>query len=133
MLKATISRDTGKIERPSMRSSAVSAAYAKRLTGWARSITIPCRRSIGQRLKRYGNARITKLRASGRLYGSLHYETDDRSVRWGTPVVYAAIHNLRGMTGRNRKVKIPQREYLGFGEQDLDIMEETVEDWLARP
>lgn len=49
----------------------------------------------------------------------------------GSNMVYAAIHQLGGMAGRNHKVKIPRREYLGFNDDDVAEFKETVKDWIV--
>lgn len=57
------------------------------------------------------------LRDTGRLMNSLMmsdvYETSDGiGVDVGSNLVYANIHNFGGMAGRNRSVKIPQRQFM---------------------
>ncbi len=44
---------------------------------------------------------------------------------------YAAIHNRGGKAGKNRKVTIPKREFLGFGKEDSRAFQETVADWIV--
>lgn len=49
----------------------------------------------------------------------------------GTNMVYAAIHNFGGMAGRNRKVRIPQREFLTLTNQDKQDLMDDVQDYFA--
>ena len=45
----------------------------------------------------------------------------------GSNKVYAAIHQLGGQAGKNKKVEIPARPYLKLTEDDFDeILQETV-------
>ena len=46
-------------------------------------------------------------------------------------VPYARIHNQGGEAGRNGNVKIPKREYLGFGKQENDIINEELKIWIG--
>lgn len=59
-----------------------------------------------------------KLQQDRDLYKSLDSEIKDWGVRYGAirggGVKYARIHQLGGYAGRNRKVKIPARPYLGY-------------------
>ena len=58
----------------------------------------------------------------GHLRDSITREASAREVKVGTNVVYAAIHQLGGETGRNHSVTMPARPYLGVNEdnqQDL--------------
>ncbi|WP_107326986.1 phage virion morphogenesis protein [Agrobacterium pusense] len=82
------------------------------------------------RMRKYGNAPITILRASGALRGSINMVASENEVRIGSALVYAAIHQLGGEAGRNRKVSIPARPYLGLSSEDETEIFAIAEDWL---
>ncbi len=44
---------------------------------------------------------------------------------------HAAIHNFGGQAGRGKKVTIPKREFLGFGEKDMQYLKESLKDWIV--
>jgi phage virion morphogenesis protein len=52
------------------------------------------------------------------LMGSIHPEAYADHVDVGTDVVYAAIHQFGGETGRGNKTIIPERPFLGVREED---------------
>lgn len=83
------------------------------------------------RQKKYGNAPVTILRASGALRGSINMVASDTEVRIGSALIYAAIHQLGGEAGRNRKVTIDARPYLGISAADEEEIFAIAEDWLA--
>lgn len=90
--------------------------------------------TVGQRLKKFGNAPITILRARGTLRGSIAKEVDGNMLKIGTiggsdAEAYAAIHQFGGQAGRGHKVTIPARPYLGFSDADLTLIEEEAADW----
>lgn len=87
--------------------------------------------TIGLRLQRHGNAPLTILRVSGGLAGSINYEADNDAVRVGSAKVQAAVQHFGGEAGRNKKVTIPARPYLGMSADDADAIFEIAEDWLA--
>lgn len=83
--------------------------------------------TIRKRLKKYGNAPLTILRMRGHLAGNITYQVNGAVLAIGTdsPVAhYAAIHQFGGQAGRGHKVTIPARPYLGWGEEDMAIIEE---------
>ncbi len=86
--------------------------------------------TIASRLKREGNAGITKLRESGRLIGSINYRASAEDTRIGSPVIYAAIHNFGGEAGRGHAIEIPQRQYIGVSPEDEQVIFDMAEDWL---
>ncbi|MES8537205.1 phage virion morphogenesis protein, partial [Cutibacterium acnes] len=49
----------------------------------------------------------------------------------GTNRVYARIHQLGGKAGRNRKVTIPARPFLGINADDRQMIGEILNDHLA--
>ena len=52
------------------------------------------------------------------LMGSIDFQASDDTVEWGTNVIYAAIHQLSGMAGRNHSVFIPARPFIGISAED---------------
>ena len=52
------------------------------------------------------------LQVSGQLASSISTQYDDESAIIGSNLDYAAIHQLGGQTGKNKKVTIPARPYL---------------------
>jgi phage virion morphogenesis protein len=83
------------------------------------------------RSRKYGNAPITILRASGDLMNSINMQASDTDVRIGSSLVYAAIHQFGGDAGRGKKVTIPARPYLGLSATDEDEMVAIAEEWFA--
>lgn len=87
------------------------------------------------------------LRDTNRLFTSLTYAADDKSVEWGTNVIYAGIHqfggvikpkskkalSFKGANGKTYTVKsvtIPARPYLGLTDQNRNAMRDVVHDWM---
>lgn len=58
------------------------------------------------------------LQVSGQLAMSITTQYDDTSAVIGSNKVYAAIQQLGGQAGRNKKVNIPARPYLNLSEDD---------------
>lgn len=71
------------------------------------------------------------LRASNRLFQSITAANTATEAQVGTNVVYAAIHNFGGDAGRNKKVKIPARQYLGLSADDDAMIAATVSEYLS--
>lgn len=65
------------------------------------------------------------------LKNSIGYEASRKAVVVGTVEIYGAIHQLGGKAGRGKKVKIPERAYLGISEDDKDEIRGTVEDFMG--
>ncbi len=65
------------------------------------------------------------------LRESISKMADNDTAIVGTNMVYAAIHNFGGMAGRNRKVRIPQREFMKLTEQDQDDLMDDVQEYFA--
>ena len=66
------------------------------------------------------------LQVSGQLASSVNTQYDDNSAVIGSNLPYAAIHQLGGQAGRNKKVKIPARPYINLTDDDFkEIMHET--------
>lgn len=69
---------------------------------------------------------------TGRLRGSIAWKVVGSRIYVGTNVVYAPIHQFGGYAGRNRKVRIPARPFLGISQEDLQDAEEVLREWLRR-
>ena len=66
------------------------------------------------------------LQVSGQLALSVTTQYDDTSVVIGSNKVYAAIHQLGGQAGKNKKTTIPARPYLKLTDDNLEeILEQT--------
>lgn len=66
------------------------------------------------------------LQVEGNLASSVNTQYDDNSAVIGSNLPYAAIHQLGGQAGRNKKVKIPARPYINLTDDDfIEIMHET--------
>ena len=81
------------------------------------------------------------LRDTGMLMNSLMisdaYETSGGvGVDVGSNLIYANIHNFGGMAGRNRSVKIPQRQFMpdlyNMSTDLEDEIEDIMEYWTLR-
>lgn len=72
-----------------------------------------------------------KLRDRNHLYQSLTYSAGRLQAAVGTNRVYARIHQLGGKAGRNRKVTIPARPFLGINADDRQMIGEILNDHLA--
>ena len=65
------------------------------------------------------------LQVSGQLASSISTQYDDESAIIGSNLDYAAIHQLGGQAGKNKKVEIPARPYLMLTNDDYaEILEE---------
>ena len=66
------------------------------------------------------------LQVSGQLASSVNTFYDNDSALIGSNLDYAAIHQLGGQAGRNKKVEIPARPYLTLTDDNFkEILEET--------
>ena len=66
------------------------------------------------------------LQVSGQLASSISTQYDDESAVIGSNLDYAAIHQLGGQAGKNKKVEIPARPYLKLTDDDFEeIITET--------
>ncbi|MBO6181521.1 phage virion morphogenesis protein [bacterium] len=66
------------------------------------------------------------LQVEGQLASSVTTQYDDDSAVIGSNKEYAAIHQLGGQAGRNKKVTIPARPYLQLTDDDYkEILHET--------
>lgn len=71
------------------------------------------------------------LQVSGQLALSVTTQYDDSSVVIGSNKVYAAIHQLGGQAGKNKKITIPARPYLKLTDDDFDEIISIVEKYLT--
>lgn len=62
------------------------------------------------------------------LLTSIQNYTQGDTVKVGSNLVYAAIHQFGGKAGRGRKVTIPARPYLGLSDADREAVEALVID-----
>ncbi|WP_243092582.1 phage virion morphogenesis protein [Thermus hydrothermalis] len=92
------------------------------------------------RLKRGGiSARAQRRMAlrkalvrTGRLKNSISWKVAGNAIAVGTNVLYARIHQFGGLAGRNRKVPIPARPFLGISREDQEEAAELLRAWLRR-
>lgn len=71
------------------------------------------------------------LQVSGQLALSVTTQYDDTSVVIGSNKVYAAIHQLGGQAGKNKKTIISARPYLKLTDDDFDEIISIVEKYLT--
>lgn len=66
------------------------------------------------------------LQVSGQLASSVSTAYDDNSALIGSNLAYAAIHQLGGQAGKNKKTTIPARPYLKLTDDNFEeILTET--------
>jgi len=65
------------------------------------------------------------------LSEQFHYQASRTSVEVGSSVHYAPIHQFGGQAGRDKKVTIPARPFLGLSESDKRAVLEIVEEHLT--
>lgn len=70
------------------------------------------------------------LQVSGQLASSVSTAYDDNSAVIGSNLAYAAIHQLGGQTGKNKKTTIPARPYLKLTDDDFEEIIYEVEKYL---
>lgn len=71
------------------------------------------------------------LQVSGQLALSVTTQYDDSSAVIGSNKVYAAIHQLGGQAGKNKKTTIPARPYLKLTDDNFDEIISIVEKYLT--
>jgi len=64
---------------------------------------------------------------SGRLKSSIQFNLTSFGVVWGSNLIYAGTHQ----NGFDKK-GVPARPYLGFGEEDLFLLNATIEDFITQ-
>lgn len=72
------------------------------------------------------------LQVTGQLATSVNTYYDNDSAVIGSNLAYAAIHQLGGDAGRNRKVKIPARPYINLVEDDYNEIVHEIEQHLMK-
>lgn len=90
--------------------------------------------TIARRRKMFPGAPISILRMRGHLTGGIVHTSTASGFTVGTDGAvekYAAIHQFGGEAGRDGAVTIPARPYLGFDEEDVDILSEELLDYLS--
>ena len=70
------------------------------------------------------------LQVSGQLASSVSTAYDDNSAAIGSNLAYAAIHQLGGQAGKNKKTTIPARPYLKLTDDNFEEIIAEVEDFL---
>ena len=70
------------------------------------------------------------LQVSGQLAMSITTQYDNESAVIGSNKVYAAIHQLGGQAGKNKKVEIPARPYLKLTDDDFNEILDAIEQYL---
>ena len=83
----------------------------------------------GQR-KKTGHYPGQILQVSGQLASSISTYYDDDSAVIGSNLDYAAIHQLGGKAGRNKKVLIPARPYLNLNDDDFEEIMNSINNYL---
>lgn len=66
------------------------------------------------------------------LSTQIHYELTGDGLRWGSPMVYAAMQNYGGKKSQFPHLwgDIPARQFLGVSDSDADMIERTVSEYL---
>ena len=70
------------------------------------------------------------LQVSGQLASSISTQYDDESAVIGSNIDYAAIHQLGGQAGKNKKVEIPARPYLKLTDDDFNEILDATKNFL---
>ena len=70
------------------------------------------------------------LQVSGQLASSISTQYDDKSAVIGSNLDYAAIHQLGGQAGKNKKVEIPARPYLKLTDDDFNEILDATKNFL---
>ena len=70
------------------------------------------------------------LQVEGQLAASVNTQYDNDSAVIGSNKDYAAIHQLGGLAGKNKKVEIPARPYLQLTDDDFDEILDATEKFL---
>lgn len=70
------------------------------------------------------------LQVNGQLAASVSTFYDDNSAVIGSNLPYAAIHQLGGNAGKNKKVKIPTRPYLNISISEQNEIIEAIQEYL---
>lgn len=70
------------------------------------------------------------LQVEGKLAASINTFYDGNSAIIGSNLDYAAIHQLGGQAGKNKKVKIPARPYLKLTDEDFEEIINEITEYL---
>lgn len=70
------------------------------------------------------------LQVSGQLASSISTQYDDESAIIGSNLDYAAIHQLGGQAGKNKKVTVPARAYLKLTDDDFNEILDATKNFL---
>ena len=70
------------------------------------------------------------LQVSGQLASSISTQYDDESAVIGSNLDYAAIHQLGGQAGKNKKVEIHARPYLKLTDDDFNEILDATKNFL---
>lgn len=70
------------------------------------------------------------LQVEGQLASSVNTYYDNDSAVIGSNLDYAAIHQLGGQAGRNKRVSIPARPYLQLTDDDFEDINDAIVDYL---
>ena len=70
------------------------------------------------------------LQVTGQLASSVNTYYDDDSAIIGSNLAYAAIHQLGGKAGRNKKVSIPKRPYLKLTNYNIEELIINIKKYL---
>ena len=70
------------------------------------------------------------LQVSGQLASSISTQYDDESAIIGSNLDYAAIHQLGGQAGKNKKVEIPARPYLKLTDDNFNEILDATKQYL---
>ena len=70
------------------------------------------------------------LQVSGQLASSISTQYDDESAVISSNLDYAAIHQLGGQAGKNKKVTIPARPYLKLTDDDFNEILDAIKNFL---
>jgi len=81
-------------------------------------------KTLAAKIRKHKSTKI--LTRDHRLRSSINYEPSRRSVEIGSPLVYAAVHQLGGVAGQN----IPARPFLGVNAQNMDEIGRIIADYL---
>ena len=70
------------------------------------------------------------LQVSGQLASSVSTAYDDNSAVIGSNLAYAAIHQLGGQAGKNKKTTIPARPYLKLTDDNFEEIFDEINKFL---
>ena len=70
------------------------------------------------------------LQVSGQLASSVSTAYDNDSAVIGSNLAYAAIHQLGGQTGKNKKTTIPARPYLKLTDDNIEEIFDEINKFL---